>query len=79
MKCMFDTNVFNRILDGVIAIEALPGHVVSHATHIQINEINKGRGIEVSDEICFLSHQIASITVDPLPFPNTGVKPLRRF
>jgi hypothetical protein len=32
---MFDTNVFNRILDGVIAIEALTGHVVAHATHIQ--------------------------------------------
>ena len=35
LKCMFDTNVFNRILDGVIATEALTGHVVAHATHIQ--------------------------------------------
>jgi hypothetical protein len=52
---MFDTNVFNRILDSVIATEALTGHVVAHATHIQLNEINKGSGIEVSHEICYLS------------------------
>jgi hypothetical protein len=53
---MFDTSLFNCILDGVIANEALTGDVVAHATHIQLNEINKGSGIEVSHEICFLSH-----------------------
>lgn len=57
LKCMFDTNMFNRILDGVIAIEALTGHVVAHATHIQLDEINKGSvRIGGSHEICFLSH-----------------------
>ena len=56
MECMFDTNLFNRILDGVIAIETLTGDVVTHATHIQLDEINKGSGIKVSHEICFLSH-----------------------
>ena len=43
-KRRFDTHLFNRILDGVIAIEALTGDVVTHATHIQLDEINKGSG-----------------------------------
>jgi hypothetical protein len=39
-KYMFDTNVFNRILDGVISLQTLTGRVVAHATHIQRDEIN---------------------------------------
>jgi len=37
---MFDTNVFNRILDGVISVQALAGRVVAYATHIQRDELN---------------------------------------
>lgn len=37
---MFDTNVFNRILDGVISLPTLTGRVVAYATHIQRDEIN---------------------------------------
>ncbi len=40
LKCMFDTNVFNRILDGVISLQSLTGGVVAHATHVQRDEIN---------------------------------------
>ena len=36
---MFDTNVFNRILDGVIPLHAL-SQVEAYATHIQRDEIN---------------------------------------
>ena len=39
LDCMFDTNVFNRILDGVVPIDALRGRVNAHATHIQRDEI----------------------------------------
>lgn len=39
INCMFDTNVFNRILDGVVPIDALSGRVNAHATHIQRDEI----------------------------------------
>lgn len=46
LKCMFDTNVFNRILDRVISIEALIGRVVAHATHIQRDEINNTKNCE---------------------------------
>src|SRR5437762_4966089 len=37
---MFDTNVFNRILDGEISLQNLKGCVVAHATHIQRDELN---------------------------------------
>ena len=37
---IFDTNVFNRILDGVISLQTLTGRVVAYATHIQRDEIN---------------------------------------
>lgn len=45
-NCMFDTMVFNRILDGVISIQSLTGHVVAHATHIQRDEINNTQNPE---------------------------------
>jgi hypothetical protein len=37
---MFDTNVFNRILDGVISLQTLTGRVEAYATHVQRDEIN---------------------------------------
>lgn len=40
LKYMFDTNVFNRVLDGVISLQTLTGRVVAYATHIQRDEIN---------------------------------------
>ena len=39
LDCMFDTNVFNRILDGVVPVTSLSGRVRVHATHIQFDEI----------------------------------------
>ena len=40
LRCMFDTTVFNRILDGVITLETLSERVAAHATHIQRDELN---------------------------------------
>ena len=37
---MFDTNVFNRILDGAIPLHVFGGRVEAYATHIQRDEIN---------------------------------------
>lgn len=37
---MFDTNIFNRILDGGIPLGVLSGRVQAYATHIQRDEIN---------------------------------------
>ena len=38
---MFDTVVFNRILDGALDIGALVGKARFYATHIQLDEINE--------------------------------------
>lgn len=40
LKCMFDTNVFNRIVDDEITLESLIDCVTAYATHIQRDEIN---------------------------------------
>jgi predicted nucleic acid-binding protein len=40
-KCMFDANVFNRILDGRILLEWLNRRAVAYATHIQRDELQK--------------------------------------
>jgi predicted nucleic acid-binding protein len=40
---MFDTNVFNRILDGGISPSTLSGYVVAYATHVQRDELQRTR------------------------------------
>ena len=40
MKCMFDTVIFNRVLDESEAIERLTECVAVYSTHIQRDEIN---------------------------------------
>ena len=40
LKCMFDTNVFNRIVDEEIALEPLTDRVTAYATHVQRDGIN---------------------------------------
>lgn len=40
---MFDTNVFNRVLDGVVPVGSLAGRAVAFATHVQRDEINNTR------------------------------------
>ena len=52
-KRRFDTNPLTRIIDGVIKIEALTGDVVTHATHIQLDEVNKGSGARSSMRFAF--------------------------
>ena len=39
LQCMFDTNAFDRILDGLIPIESMMGRVAVYATHVQRDEI----------------------------------------
>ena len=46
LKCMFDTNVFNRILDADIQLQSLIGRVIAFATHIQRDEINNTKNLE---------------------------------
>lgn len=41
MKCMFDTNIFNDILDGKININTFKENITCYATNVQYDEINK--------------------------------------
>lgn len=43
---MFDTNVFNRIVDNTIPLQSLIGRVIAHSTHIQRDEINNTKDVE---------------------------------
>ncbi len=48
---MFDTNVFNRILDGVISFETLEGRVIAHATHVQRDELDNTKNAQRRAEL----------------------------
>ncbi len=41
MKCVVDTNVINRLVDGSLKLDDLPSDAEFVATHIQIDELNK--------------------------------------
>ena len=45
-NCMFDTNIFDKILDGQISVEAIAECVDVYATHIQSDEIDRIRNPE---------------------------------
>ncbi len=62
MKVMFDTNVFNHILDGEIPIDLVPNEWEVHGTHIQRDEINqtsdknrRGKLLRVFDQFLDIS------------------------
>lgn len=38
---MFDTNIFNHILDGEVDLSGFVGRAKFYATHVQIDELNK--------------------------------------
>ena len=64
LKCMFDTNVFNRILDGVISLQTLTGRFVAYATHIQRDEINNTKNPE---RRAALTQVFGDVVTDSLP------------
>lgn len=68
VKCMFDTNVFNQILDGAISLPSLIGRVVAHSTHIQCDEINNTKNIERRAALTAVFENIvaASVPTDSL-------------
>src|SRR5689334_15368080 len=61
---MFDTNVFNRILDSVISLEVIAGRIPACATHIQRDEINRTKNPERREA---LARVFVSVVVDSVP------------
>ncbi len=46
MSYVVDTNIFNKLVDGLLRIEDLPSNGSYLATHIQIDEINNTKDTE---------------------------------
>ncbi len=57
---MFDTNVFNRILDGVLSLQTLTGRVVAYATHVQRDEINSTKDPERRAALAQVFHDVVA-------------------
>jgi predicted nucleic acid-binding protein len=43
VKCVVDTNVINRLIDGSLSTEDMPAEAELVATHVQVDELNKTR------------------------------------
>ena len=54
---MFDTNVFNRILDGQLSIETSRGDIIAYATHIQRDEINNTKNPDRRGQLLKVFHE----------------------
>jgi len=46
MKCVVDTTIINRLIDGSLSTEDIPADAELVATHVQIDELNKTRDEE---------------------------------
>ena len=46
MKCVVDTSIINRLIDGSLSTEDIPADAELVATHVQIDELNKTRDEE---------------------------------
>ena len=46
MSYVADTNIFNKLVDGILRIEDLPSDGPYFATHVQIDEINNTKDAE---------------------------------
>jgi predicted nuclease of predicted toxin-antitoxin system len=46
MKCIVDTNIFNKLLDGSLMIDDLPSNTEFVATHVQVDELNNTKDSE---------------------------------
>ena len=54
IKCMFDTTIFNRVVEHKVPIEKLTACVVAYATPLQWHEINRTQNCKKKEELCHL-------------------------
>lgn len=65
---MFDTVIFNRILDGSISIDRFSGNSKYYATHVQEDELNNTSDLNRREK---LVHVFNSIVHDQVPTEST--------
>lgn len=64
LNCMFDTNVFNRVLDAKIRFQPHNARVSAFATHIQRDEINNTKDAGRRTALAEIFNEIVS---EPVP------------
>jgi predicted nucleic acid-binding protein len=76
MKLMFDTNVFNDILDGKIDLTEMPSEAEFFATHIQLDEINNTKDDLRRSQLRSVFHSIIEDETIPTESTVLGVSRL---
>ncbi len=74
---MFDTNIYNHILDGSIGIENIRGKALFFATHIQIDELRNTSNFARKEALLTVFEQVAESEIPTESFV-TGVSRLHK-
>ena len=69
---MFDTNIFNRILDGAIDICELRGRVHFYATHIQLDELKATSNVPRRQELLAVFKEVVEEAGECSPAPTAA-------
>ena len=75
MKCIVDTNIINRLVDGSLSTDDLPRDAEFLATHVQIDELNKTSDSERRARL-FLKFATTVDTLVPTESTVTGISRL---
>lgn len=60
---MFDTNVFNRILDGAVEVSGFRGKARFYATHVQLDELKRTSNTKRREELISVFEEITDTNV----------------
>lgn len=60
---MFDTNVFNRILDGAVEISEFRGKAHFYATHVQLDELKRTSNTQRRQELIAVFEEVTDTKV----------------
>jgi predicted nucleic acid-binding protein len=68
LKCMLDTNVFNRILDGKASLELFGEYIIPYATHVQRDELEKTPDEKKREALLQIFHATITSSVETESF-----------
>jgi len=60
---MFDTNVFNRILDGAVEVSGFRGNARFYATHVQLDELKRTSNTKRREELISVFEEVTDTKV----------------
>lgn len=71
---MFDTNVFNRILDGAVEMSEFRGKAHFYATHVQHDELKRTSNTQRRQELIAVFEEVIDTKVPTESFVLDGVR-----